>query len=73
MKGRCTMNALTMCLFFAVFATICWMKTKWPWLANLPGDLKIPMGNGQLVVPLATCLITSVIVTIVLLVVGKKP
>ena len=66
------MNALTMCMWAVVFVMICWLKTKCPWLANLPGDLKIPVGNGLLVVPLATCLITSAVVTIVLLVLGKR-
>ena len=66
------MNFTTLGLFLAVFAVLCWLKTKWPWLANLPGDLKIPLGGAQVVLPLATCLIASVVTTIILLAVGKK-
>lgn len=73
MKVRCTMTASTMCLFIAVFMAITWLRTRLPWLANLPGDLIIPVGKVHVVISLATCLIASVIVTIILLLVGRKP
>ena len=73
MKVRHIMNASAICLFFAVFVAISWLRTKLPWLANLPGDLTIPVGKAHMVIPLATCLIASVIATIILLLVGRKP
>jgi len=66
------MNGYTVFLFLLVFGAICWLRTQVPWLGHLPGDLTIPIGKGQVVIPLATCLIASVIVTIILLYLGRK-
>jgi uncharacterized membrane-anchored protein len=72
MKERRKMNVSAIILFVAVFAAISWLKTRFPWLANLPGDIKIPVGGAQIVLPLATCIITGVIVTVIMLVSGKR-
>jgi len=66
------MNGFTVFLFLLVFGAICWLRTQVPWLKHLPGDMDIPIGKGHLVIPLATCFIASVIVTIILLYLGKK-
>lgn len=39
---------------------------KIPWLGNLPGDLYIQRGRFTFYFPLATCLLISVIITLVL-------
>jgi hypothetical protein len=39
---------------------------KVPWLGNLPGDIYIQRGRFSFYFPLATCLVISVIVTLVL-------
>ena len=39
---------------------------KIPWLGNLPGDFYIQRGRFTFYFPLATCLVVSVIVTLVL-------
>lgn len=42
----------------------------WPWLAKLglgrlPGDIRIQTGNGVLYFPLATCVLVSVVLSLV--------
>jgi Protein of unknown function (DUF2905) len=39
---------------------------KIPWLGNLPGDIYIQRGRFTFYFPLATCLLISVIITLVL-------
>jgi hypothetical protein len=39
---------------------------KIPWLGNLPGDIYIQRGRFTFYFPLATCVVVSVIVTLVL-------
>jgi hypothetical protein len=39
---------------------------KVPWLGNLPGDIYIQRGRFSFYFPLATCVVISVIVTLVL-------
>lgn len=37
-----------------------------PWLGRLPGDIRIERDNVRVYVPLATCLLLSVLLTLVL-------
>jgi hypothetical protein len=37
---------------------------KVPWLGRLPGDISIQRGNWSLYFPLATCLIVSIVLTL---------
>ena len=37
---------------------------KVPWLGRLPGDILIQRGSGTFYFPLATCLIVSVVLTL---------
>jgi hypothetical protein len=39
---------------------------KIPWLGNLPGDIYIQRGRFTFYFPLTTCLLVSVIITLVL-------
>jgi hypothetical protein len=39
---------------------------KFPWLGNLPGDIYIQRGRFTFYFPLTTCLLVSVIITLVL-------
>lgn len=66
------MNGFAVFLFLLVFGAICWLRTQVPWLKHLHGDIDVSIGRCQLVIPLATCIIASVIVTIILLYLGKK-
>jgi uncharacterized protein HemY len=38
---------------------------KVPWLGRLPGDIYIKRGNWTLYFPLATCIIISIILTVI--------
>lgn len=37
-----------------------------PWLGQLPGDIRIERGNVRLYFPLVTCLVLSLLLTLVL-------
>ena len=39
---------------------------KIPWLGNLPGDINIQRGRFTFYFPLTTCLLVSVVITLVL-------
>ncbi len=43
-----------------------------PWLGRLPGDVHIQRGNWSVYVPLATSLLLSVIVSLVLYLIGRR-
>jgi uncharacterized protein HemY len=49
-----------------IFGIVFSASGKIPWLGNLPGDIYIQRGRFTFYFPLATCLIISVIVTLVL-------
>ena len=42
-----------------------WLAGKAPWLGNLPGDIRIQRGNVSCFFPLATMILVSVALTIV--------
>jgi len=43
-----------------------------PWLGRLPGDIHIERGNFSLYFPLATSLLLSVVLTLLLYIVGRR-
>lgn len=43
-----------------------------PWLGRLPGDIHIERGNWTVYFPLATCLLLSVVLTLILWIVGRR-
>lgn len=43
-----------------------------PWFGRLPGDVYIRRGNWTFYFPLATCLLISIIVTIVFSIFGRR-
>ncbi|MGH7386471.1 MAG: DUF2905 domain-containing protein [Candidatus Rokuibacteriota bacterium] len=45
---------------------------KAPWLGRLPGDIHIERGNWSFYFPLATCLIISVILTLLFSLFGRR-
>ena len=42
-----------------------------PWLGRLPGDIRVERENFRFYLPLTTCLLLSVVVTLVLWLVNK--
>jgi Protein of unknown function (DUF2905) len=45
---------------------------KVPWLGRLPGDIYIERGNWTFYFPLATCLIVSVVLTLLFALFGRR-
>lgn len=45
---------------------VLWVAPGTPWLGKLPGDLHIERPGFRLSFPLATCLLASVVITLVL-------
>ena len=43
-----------------------------PWLGRLPGDIHIQRGNWTFYFPLATSLLLSVVLTLILLILGRR-
>jgi len=43
-----------------------------PWLGRLPGDISVERDNFRLYVPLATCLLLSLILTVVLNLLARR-
>ncbi len=43
-----------------------------PWLGRLPGDIHIERGNFSFYFPLATSLLLSVVLTLLLYIVGRR-
>ena len=48
------------------------LSGKVPWLGRLPGDIHIQRGNWSLYFPLATCLVISVVLTLLFSLFGRR-
>ena len=48
------------------------LSGKVPWLGRLPGDIHIQRGNWSFYFPLATCLIISIILTLLFSLFGRR-
>ena len=57
---------ITVGIVLVVLGLIFLLGGKIPWLGNLPGDIYIQRGRFSFYFPLATCLLISVIITLVL-------
>ncbi len=53
-------------IFLVVMGLIFSVGSRIPWLGQLPGDIYIQRGRFTFYFPLATCLLISVILTLVL-------
>jgi hypothetical protein len=49
-----------------VLGLILWLGPKIPWLGKLPGDISYRRGNFSFYFPLGTCILISVILTLIL-------
>ena len=57
---------ITLGIFFVVLGMVFLAGGKIPWLGHLPGDITIERERFTFYFPLTTCLLISVIVTLVL-------
>ena len=48
------------------------LSGKVPWLGRLPGDIHIERGNWSFYFPLATCLIISIVLTLLFSLFGRR-
>ena len=53
-------------LILLVVGLALWLGPKIPWLGKLPGDITYRRGNFTLYFPLGTCILISVILTLIL-------
>jgi len=53
-------------LAMAALGALLWLGPKVPWLGRLPGDISIERPNFRFYFPLATCIIVSVVLTVLL-------
>jgi hypothetical protein len=57
---------LALGLVTACIGLICILAPSIPWGGRLPGDIRIERGNVRLYFPLLTCLLLSLLLTLVL-------
>jgi uncharacterized protein HemY len=48
------------------------LSGKVPWIGRLPGDIYIERGNFRFYFPLATSILVSIILTLVLTLIGRR-
>jgi hypothetical protein len=48
------------------------LSGKVPWLGRLPGDIHIQRGNWSFYFPLVTCLIVSIVLTLLFSLFGRR-
>jgi len=59
-------------LLIALAGVVLMLVGRVPWLGRLPGDIHIERGNFSFYFPLATSLLLSVVLTLVLYIVGRR-
>jgi hypothetical protein len=52
-------------LSIAAVGGIVWLLGKLPFLGNLPGDIRIQIGNLSCLIPLGTMILLSVLLTVI--------
>jgi len=59
-------------LLIALVGVVVVLVGRVPWIGRLPGDIHIQRGNFTFYFPLATSLLLSVVLTLLLYVVGRR-
>lgn len=59
-------------LLIALAGVVLLLVGRLPWIGRLPGDIYIQRGNFTFYFPLATSLLLSIVLTLVLYVVGRR-
>lgn len=59
-------------LFLIITGIVLWLGPKIPWLGKLPGDIHFQGKNIRIIFPLATCLVLSIILSIILSFFSRK-
>jgi hypothetical protein len=59
-------------LILALVGLVLWLGPKIPWLGKLPGDIRYEGKHVRLYLPLTTCVIISVVISILLYLLSRK-
>lgn len=59
-------------LLIALVGVVLTLAGRLPWLGRLPGDIYIQRGNWSFYFPLATSLLVSVILSLLLFFIGRR-
>jgi hypothetical protein len=55
-----------------VIGAILMLSGKLPWIGRLPGDIMVQKKNFTFYFPIATCILLSIIVSIIFWLIGRK-
>ncbi|UCG62556.1 MAG: DUF2905 domain-containing protein [Candidatus Zixiibacteriota bacterium] len=58
-------------LLIVVFGLVLLLVDKIPLIGKLPGDFSFKSGNTRIYIPIATCLILSALLTLILNLIGR--
>jgi hypothetical protein len=59
-------------LALALLGAVLWLGGRIPWLGRLPGDIRVEREHFKFYFPLATCLLISVLLTLLFRLLGKR-
>jgi hypothetical protein len=62
---------LVMGLVLAIAGALLWLAPQVPWLGRLPGDIRIERSGVRIYLPIVTCIVISVVLTLVLNLIGR--
>lgn len=55
-----------------LLSVVFYLSHRWPWVGRLPGDIYIEKEGFSFFFPLTTCLIISLIISLVFILLGKR-
>ena len=59
-------------LALIVLGGVLWLDDKLPWFGRLPGDIRVEREHFRFYFPLATCLLISILLALLLRLLGKR-
>jgi len=59
-------------LAVALLGAVLWLGGRIPWLGRLPGDIRVEREHFKFYFPLMTCLLISILVTLLFKLLGKR-
>jgi hypothetical protein len=59
-------------LALVALGAVLWLGDRLPWFGRLPGDIRIEREHFKFYFPLSTCLIISVLLTLLFRLLGKR-
>ncbi len=59
-------------LVIVAVGVVLMLGSRIPWLGRLPGDIHVQRGNWSFYFPLATCLVISIVLTLLFSLFGRR-